>query len=95
MKTALSESWMREICTSSLMSGVWKRSMAGYCGTGNRKGRQHATPDLNHRVTPRLYSLFLGPVPLTGGFAGRVDLGRRGGGSRCHTLVPCFRAQSL
>ena len=40
------------------MSGMWKRSTAGYSGTGNRKGRTQATPDLNHRATPRLYFLF-------------------------------------
>jgi hypothetical protein len=28
--------------TSGSMSGVWKRGMGGYSGTGNRKGRQHA-----------------------------------------------------
>ena len=46
---------MREIRTSGSRSGEWKRSKVGYSGTGNRKGRSHARPHLNHRATPRLY----------------------------------------
>jgi hypothetical protein len=41
--------------TSGSMSGEWSRSMVGYSGTGNRKGRPHARLRLNHRATPRLY----------------------------------------
>jgi len=46
---------MREIRTSGSMSGEWNQSTVGYSGTGNRKGRPHARPHLNHCATPRLY----------------------------------------
>jgi hypothetical protein len=39
MRTALSESWMRENRLSSLMSGVWKRGMVEMVGHPQTKGR--------------------------------------------------------
>jgi hypothetical protein len=48
---------MREIRTSGSMSGEWNQSTVGYSGTGNRKGRPHARPHLNHCATPRLYCI--------------------------------------
>jgi hypothetical protein len=41
---------------SSLMSGVWKRSMARLVRHRPTKGPATDMPNPNHRATPRLYS---------------------------------------
>jgi hypothetical protein len=56
---------------SSLMSGVWKRSMARLVRHRPTKGPATDMPNPNHRVTPRLSILpngsqgFLGGIGLT------------------------------
>ena len=48
---------MREIRTSGSMSGVWRRSMAKIMRHRQTKGPETDRLRLNHRATPRLYSL--------------------------------------
>ena len=62
---------MREIRTSSLMSGEWKRGMARLVRHRQTKGPAPDRPSLNNRVTPRLYFWFSkrGGFGENGGFA--------------------------
>ena len=54
---SLSESRMREIRTSGLMSGRWKRSMVWLVRHRQTKGPATDRPNLNHRATSRLYTV--------------------------------------
>ncbi len=52
---SLSESRMREIRTSGLMSGRWKRSMVRLVRHPQTKVRETDRLHLTHRATSRLY----------------------------------------
>ncbi len=53
----LSESRMREICTSGSMSGRWKRGMVPLVRHRQTKGPDTDRQNVNHRATSRLYTM--------------------------------------